>query len=954
MAVKTYTKGVKTKISEHFYSTEFDCHCSRKDCKITLIDEQLVQDLEVLRAHFGGKAVHINSGYRCAKHNTAVGGVDGSWHVKGYAVDMVISGVNVWDVARAGDYLQKEQGRTRGEIGRYSSWVHYGTNHSSKLSRYTGTSQSTFPFFGEYKNAPVTKENIDTSNTQSNVYTIDSQRANERTIWNYLKQAGLNDYAVAGIMGNMQAESDLYPFNVQDSYEKTVGSNSEYTKKVDNGTYTNFVNDGAGYGLVQWTHSSLKEPLLNYARKKKTSISNLNTQLEFLIHNLTTVGQYVKDVWRPLLNITSYEEATKIFLLKYENPEDQSQKVIDKRIGFAKQFYDTLHNKVEDLLLSFPKGSTEKVSADYMAKDFECQCSSCNKTLINKTIIGWTERLNSAFSIKLKISSGYRCSSYDASQAKQGEKGDGNFHTYGAAVDLSLPEGTDESLLNDIIAYAEGIGPTGIGKYSKNGKKWIHLDNRIEKAFWQSENDIKSSVTTFGGPEKYPELFQSSTNTTIVSDYSITNPPLELFQKDHQIYKDGVYVADEIKGVVFHFLPVPSYDSEHLITLGEYLQPDSSMSSAEKTNWKEKLGNNILKTSLNQSTDRPAYHAYIGNIRNISTGETQITTIQALPWGMCTNAVNPASLAPISTNFNYGWIHIGVYLSAPLDTGAMKEITRLMKYLSSLYVFHPKELVQLEDGLEIPQITTSYELYLLGGTLSYETEATIVNADLLRQRLSNSGIWDNKSLYSYHITRKYNTLNEANSAKEGNDETLHYLEATNVFFTNSKADAITTIGNAYGLCIVTLYDALNDTITSEVINKKIQHLLYDRVKLNKQAIIDEGLTNMYPEYLYNLILYVSKSNYINEKGSSVVDLASYYRGPSIITAFTRHVTKDFSSNNSLGKWKAVKEGATYITGEPLPVDQKNVFVISMDAHCAIITNNQNAPAQGIIYVDQFL
>lgn len=67
-------------------------------------------------------------------------------------------------------------------------------------------------------------------------------------------------------MGNLYAESALKPTNLQNTYEKKLGfSDTAYTQAVDNGTYTNFVKDSAGYGLAQWTHWSRKQALLAYA-----------------------------------------------------------------------------------------------------------------------------------------------------------------------------------------------------------------------------------------------------------------------------------------------------------------------------------------------------------------------------------------------------------------------------------------------------------------------------------------------------------------------------------------------------------------------------------------------------------------------------------------------------------------------------------------------------------------
>ena len=90
----------------------------------------------------------------------------------------------------------------------------------------------------------------------------------EKTIWDFFTGKGLNAFAVGGIMGNLFAESALRPENLQNTYEKKLGmTDLEYTKAVDNGSYTNFVRDSAGYGLAQWTYWSRKQELLEYAQQ---------------------------------------------------------------------------------------------------------------------------------------------------------------------------------------------------------------------------------------------------------------------------------------------------------------------------------------------------------------------------------------------------------------------------------------------------------------------------------------------------------------------------------------------------------------------------------------------------------------------------------------------------------------------------------------------------------------
>lgn len=105
-------------------------------------------------------------------------------------------------------------------------------------------------------------------------------KTNDEKIWNYLKSNGFNEFGTAGLMGNLYAESGLKPTNLQNSSEKKLGlTDDTYTAAVDNGDYQNFVKDGAGYGLAQWTYWSRKQNLLTFVRAKKTSIGDMETQL---------------------------------------------------------------------------------------------------------------------------------------------------------------------------------------------------------------------------------------------------------------------------------------------------------------------------------------------------------------------------------------------------------------------------------------------------------------------------------------------------------------------------------------------------------------------------------------------------------------------------------------------------------------------------------------------------
>ncbi len=158
-----------------------------------------------------------------------------------------------------------------------------------------------------------------------------------KTIWDFFIKKGLNAYAVAGIMGNLYAESALKSTNLQNTYEKKLGlSDSAYTTAVDNGSYTNFVKDSAGYGLAQWTYWSRKQALLEYAKKVKKSIGELSMQLEFMWSEL----QGYTAVMKTLRAATSIQVASDAMLTGYERPANQSDAVKVKRAGYGKKYYD--------------------------------------------------------------------------------------------------------------------------------------------------------------------------------------------------------------------------------------------------------------------------------------------------------------------------------------------------------------------------------------------------------------------------------------------------------------------------------------------------------------------------------------------------------------------------------------------------------------------------------------
>ena len=77
---------------KYFKRSEFACKCG-KYCNGYPVEpqEKLVRAADKVRAHFG-LPMDVSSGVRCSRHNSAVGGVSGSRHRNGKAMDFRVRG----------------------------------------------------------------------------------------------------------------------------------------------------------------------------------------------------------------------------------------------------------------------------------------------------------------------------------------------------------------------------------------------------------------------------------------------------------------------------------------------------------------------------------------------------------------------------------------------------------------------------------------------------------------------------------------------------------------------------------------------------------------------------------------------------------------------------------------------------------------------------------------------
>ena len=331
----------------------------------------------------------------------------------------------------------------------------------------------------------------------------------EKRIWDFLKAEGFNDFGVAGLMGNLLAESGLRPNNMEDQYQSKLGYNDEsYTRAVDNGTYTNFVKDAVGYGLAQWTYWTRKQNLLNFARQNNKSIGDLDMQLCFLVKELKE--SYTNSVYNVLKKATSVLEASNAVLLNFERPANMSASVQATRARYGQIYYDRYasgasSNKTEVKgMIEFKKGDSAQISKNFQYKEFDCHGKGCcSTTIIAEKLVEYVQRIRDHFGKPVTITSPYRCEVHNRRVGGATK----SYHMQGKAADIVV-QGVSS---REVAKYAESIGILGIGLYETSADGYFtHIDTRTTKSFWYGQNE--QPRTTFGGtPTTTPTAPSAST-----------------------------------------------------------------------------------------------------------------------------------------------------------------------------------------------------------------------------------------------------------------------------------------------------------------------------------------------------------------------------------------------------------------------------------------------------------
>lgn len=223
-----------------------------------------------------------------------------------------------------------EEIQPNGDVIYSESWYQkkfFGTNKSTKSSGYAFQSGYIFQGFiycgiefDKTTGSGITNSNPSILNPATRNIT---KTAESELIWKYLIYHINNPYGVAGLMGNLQAESGLIACRLQGDFGYSSGyqTSVSYTNNIDNKsigkeTFATSGPNGGGYGLAQWTDPGRKRKMYDYCTKRG-SIGNIISQLEFLLQEMKSG---YADTYNTLLNANSVFEASTKVLTKFEIP----------------------------------------------------------------------------------------------------------------------------------------------------------------------------------------------------------------------------------------------------------------------------------------------------------------------------------------------------------------------------------------------------------------------------------------------------------------------------------------------------------------------------------------------------------------------------------------------------------------------------------------------------------
>jgi hypothetical protein len=150
--------------------------------------------------------------------------------------------------------------------------------------------------------------------------------SNAEKAWLFFGSKGLTAEQIAGILGNLRAESGMDPAIIQGG-------------AIAGPSYTPV--NGVGFGIAQWTFTARQAPLVALAKSTNRPITDLSLQLDYLWQELNGSHAYAL---ASLKATNTPEQAAYVFHRDFEGSADSEAQVIANRGGGARLLYEQFKN----------------------------------------------------------------------------------------------------------------------------------------------------------------------------------------------------------------------------------------------------------------------------------------------------------------------------------------------------------------------------------------------------------------------------------------------------------------------------------------------------------------------------------------------------------------------------------------------------------------------------------
>lgn len=324
----------------------------------------------------------------------------------------------------------------------------------------------------------------------------------EAQVWFGLRNAGYSQEAVAGVMGNIDAECGFNPDLIE-------------------------AGNGIGYGLCQWSFGR-RVQLETFAANKGASPSDVQTQLEFMLAEMTPEdieGNMAEDYCDFQFNsVADYErwkdaptpeEAAAIFCWTFERPNAEVARVETWRQPAARRYYE------EFVAIEEQSGTFTPDGSDPAVKGYYTSSRGLTFTVLNQMAIpNWHDRCNKAAGAI--IASAYSdetadelVATIDNSQNTYGWSGsptDIYYNLYGLHIKEAIRNHTDveecvgifrEQLLSG--GYVTIWLNNGGTYYGKSGMRWTSLYHWVAIVDYRVVNGHEEiMVLDYRGADWYP------------------------------------------------------------------------------------------------------------------------------------------------------------------------------------------------------------------------------------------------------------------------------------------------------------------------------------------------------------------------------------------------------------------------------------------------------------------